>query len=278
MVNEQTAPIRAPIVLEGGGRLEDVLQVAQIRLELDHVDVRPIAPDTAQVSGAINAYIYCLRQKGQRVEGQGVRIPFTRHVATGGYDPAALVAEVERLESDHDFNPITKDFHHTVRAVVALRLKEEKVTARGRPQEPPGATRSPEAFEAPEASELPPAPPREGSRRSSDETRISQVRRGSSLPGERRLPPDEAPPASTRPPAAEEFESLRQALAAEQERRLAPHPVPGAASAEEPPRSRAKEEEKPAASGASPAKQNAPLVWKPFPPPLTSDRRRPGSR
>ena len=268
MVNEETAaPIRAPIVLEGGGRLEDVLQIAQIRLELDHVDVRPAAPDTVQVSGAINAYIYCLRQKGERIEGHGVRIPFARHVAAGGYDPSALVAEVERLESDHDFNPITKDFHHTVRAVVVLRPRDEKLPAAARPRQAPDA-----APQAPEAAARPTAPPGQRSPRSGDETRISQVRRGGSLPGERRLPPDEALPASTRPPAAEEFESLRQALAAERARHLASPEPGGGPPAREAQHAQDKEEGAPAQSGAPPGKKAAPLVWKPFPPPIAGRR------
>lgn len=275
--SQSLSPIRTRIVLEGGGRLDDVAQIMDIRLEPEPVEWTRVGPDSLEVNGAINAYFYCLRSRGRGVEGQGFRIPFSRRIPTEGLDLAGLRVSLEQLESTHDFNPVSGDFQHKVTAFVVL---NEASTGQSR-QSPPAED---DAEPKSQSAANPSAP---------GETRLSQIRSGERSQGEHPESEDDEAPASSRPPSPEEFESMRQAIEGRSSKRPAADEVANSPPQEEealnvpmhndePPRhpeqlshQRAEESQRPEETGQqlSQAKKSEKesgetLVWKPFPPPI----------
>lgn len=178
-INQPTGLVRTDITLEGGGRLEGVADIADIRLEVDNVRWERTAPDSVEVTGAIHAYIYTLQPRGNTIDGQGFRIPFNRQITDEKLTDVEPKVSVENLQSKHEFNPITGDFQHKVTAVLVL----------SDPSSPPAQ------------SEL------KGNVQAKGETRLSQI-----AVGERKPPPDETSPSSSRPPTPEEFEAMKEQI------------------------------------------------------------------
>ncbi len=277
---QPNSPTRTRIVLEGGGRLEDVAQIVEIRLQPEPVEWTRVEAGTLEVHGAINAYFYCLRSKGRGVEGQGFRIPFSRRIPAPELPIEGMEVHLEELESNHDFNPITGDFQHKVSAFVVLKGSAHE----------PSLEEAPAQTDAPSQADSTPPPAPSGP----SETRLSQVRNG-----ERPLADADSQdaPMSTRPPSPEEFESMRQAVEGKANQGGAESRLPPSSPPSQPPErvpeetsepkqghesDRVAEQSPKSAPNAGPTKaapqEKAPpqeakkrgeaLVWKPFPPPI----------
>lgn len=257
-IHQSKGLLRVGIVLEGGGRFEGTAEIADIRLENERVEWKRIGDNSIEVSGAINAYIYSLLPRTNEVQGQGVQIPFTRVITDDQLRTDRFTVSLDELNSEHEFNPITGEFQHTVRAVIVLAPKTE-------PAQPKSVQ----------------------SEQAQGETLLSQI-----ASGERPQANEDRLPASTRPPSPEEFEDLRRAI---QNRKVpedllppsSPVPqipaAPTTALSDTTAPSEATEFTDVADSVTTPEateplierseprekEDGGPLEWKPFPPPMT---------
>src|SRR5690625_1609145 len=95
--NESSGAVRTQLLLEGGGRLDGVSEIADIRLEKERVEWTRTEANAIEVTGAINAYIYTLLPRSNEIRGQGLQIPFTHRVPTDSFDVKELHVDVEQL-------------------------------------------------------------------------------------------------------------------------------------------------------------------------------------
>lgn len=236
MAQEQTgASTRATITLEGGGRLADVSQVLKVSLEAKKIRWEPLDERALTVQGEIHSYIYFMRSGSREIEGEGLAIPFTRTVDVPGLDLSRVDVEIEELDSDHDFDPVTCDFRHRIKAIVRV----QEIPASG------------EALSSP----LP------------DRNRNEILSAVSSPSPQTTLPVAEPPSDEPRPvdPAAGAGVRAGQFAEASGETRISqvrtgpsPIPDPEEDSVQSAPRSRP----------PSPTDGEKVIVWKPFPPPI----------
>lgn len=143
--------VRSDVELKGGGRLDGVADLVDIRLERGELRWRRAAPQSLDVEGEVRAYLYVLEKGRREVEGKGLSIPFKARIDLPAGAPEEVEVYVDDLRSTHDFDPLSKDFQHRVTVLLAVAPK------RGEGEAPP---------------ERPPL----GS--ASGETRLSQVRLG----------------------------------------------------------------------------------------------------
>lgn len=172
MAHETTgAATRVTITLEGGGRLAQVAQVLQVKLEARELQWEPVDQQRLAVRGEIHSYLYFLRAGSRKIEGEGLAIPFSRTVSVPGLDLSRVDVTVEELLSDHDFDPVTCDFQHRIRVILRV---SERPRAEGKTGE-----QGHRDVEEP----IPSAPAQRDEIRLSEasgETRLSQVRQGPS--------------------------------------------------------------------------------------------------
>src|SRR5690606_7746916 len=190
MAHETTgAATRVTITLEGGGRLAQVAQVLQVKLEARDLQWEPVDQQRLAVRGEIHSYLYFLRAGSRKIEGEGLAIPFSRTVSVPGLDLSRVDVAVEELVSDHDFDPVTCDFQHRIRVIV-------RVSERPRPEGETG-----EQGHRDIAEPIPSAPAQRDEIRLSEasgQTPLSQVRHGPSPFPEPEA--EAAPPAPSEPP------------------------------------------------------------------------------
>lgn len=230
---DETSPTeRAIIVLQGGGRLEQVAEILDVRLEADPLQCIPEGPDRIAVKGGVRAYVYCRSARGRDVAGQGFYIPFSSRINPGSIPVRHADAALGELRSDHRFNPITGEFEHQITVEIVV-LDRRTGGPQGKEERLPQAPRSESA---------------------SGEVRLSQVRTGSL--SERPNESGAVEPVSSREPTPEEYHNLygSSAGAEKTKEREEPAPPSGAPKVEEP--------------QTPTEKKEGPIVWGPFPPPI----------
>lgn len=252
---EPKGPLRTHIVLEGGGRLDDVAHIADIRLEAEPLEWTWHPAGHLEVRGALNAYLYCLRPRGRGIEGEGFRIPFSRRIEVGHLHGQTIDVRLEQIDSKHDFNPVTGDFQHTVSAVVSVYVP---TSAELEPTESSEVASPKESLSQAKGQGKPTQKAETQTEQAHGETRMSQIAQAP-----RPQSDDDATPAANRPPTPEEFETLRQAAeGVDKEERIE--------DTREAKETKNTEEAGEAGEGASkPKDSRKPLVWKPFPPPIS---------
>lgn len=180
-LDENTPVERAIIVLQGGGRLEGVAEILDVRLEADPLRCDFDGPGRLLAKGGVRAYVYCRSARGRDVAGQGFYIPFSSRINVGSIPAQHAHVSLGELRSDHSFDPITGDFQHQI-TVELLAFDRRSESPAGQPQ---GAGRV-------EASPV-----------AQGEVRLSQVRSGV-LPDEERRSGVEEPVASRAPTPEEQ--------------------------------------------------------------------------
>ena len=292
-VDERGPDARAIIVLQGGGRLEHVAEIVDVRLEADPLRWEPAGPGEIAVRGALRAYVYCRAARSRAVEGHGFYIPYSSRVDAGSIPPEHAFPALGEVRSDHSFDPITGEFQHRITVEVVVRDKRrterealrELVAQEAAGPEPAGRF---EAAAPPKSRDLPPAPENARCETADHEHSVS-------------APVGEAPEREA--DRAEHFDSEiparaalwerdmeagtagREAFLPEEPRQKAPRPEPPRLEArrdetpapeavrrdgftEESPPPPATEQEKPAGGSLVQSRKKNPIVWGPFPPPV----------
>jgi len=236
---EESRPIeRATIVLHGGGRLENVAEVLDVRLEADPLKCDLDGPNRILVKGGVRAYVYCRNTRGRDVAGQGFYIPFSSRIGVGSIPVQHADVALGELRSDHTYDPITGEFQHQI--TVELTVSDRRS---------PGTNKQSDEQERP-------------SDRAKGETRISQVRTGSSP--EKEVGIDE--PVATRKPTPEEYHDLYGSI-----NHTDPSTIDQADKGQEnvnEERVSSRVSPQPQSQPDAPAKKKGPIVWGPFPPPI----------
>lgn len=108
-------PFTAKVVLQGGGKLDRVARIHDVRLELGELTWSGSDDELLEVRGEIYTYLYYVRPGSSDVEGEGLTIPFTRRIPIpANLSQEPLEVELADLASEHDYNPVTGDFQHQV--------------------------------------------------------------------------------------------------------------------------------------------------------------------
>lgn len=116
---------RARVDLKGGGRLDGVGHVVDVRVEAGPVRWRWSGPAALEVEGELRAYIYYVEkgrfEKGRRsVGGHGLRIPFTSRLDLPGGAPGEVEVYVDGLRSEYDYDPVREEFQHAIEVTLAV--------------------------------------------------------------------------------------------------------------------------------------------------------------
>ncbi len=113
------------IELKGGGRLDGVSHVVDVRVEAGPVRWQRSGPGALEVEGEVRAYIYYFEkgrfEKGRRgVSGHGLRIPFASRLDLPEDAPDRVDVYVDELRSEYDYDPVSEEFQHTIEVTLAV--------------------------------------------------------------------------------------------------------------------------------------------------------------
>ena len=120
---------RSRVDLNGGGRLDGVTHVVDVRVEAGPVRWKRSGPGALEVEGEVRAYIYYFEKGRRGVTGQGLRIPFAIRLDLPGGAPEEVDVYVDELRSEYDYDPVSEEFQH--RIAVTLVAAAEKAGEKG---------------------------------------------------------------------------------------------------------------------------------------------------
>jgi len=245
------------IVLQGGGRLERVAQVLDVRLEPDPLHCAADGPDRLLVTGAVRAYLYCRTSRGRDVEGQGVFIPFSTRIAVA--DAARAKVEIAELRSEYDYDPVTGDFQHQIYVDLSIHEPRAEFPEQAHWDGPAGDF--PGRHEPPEEGPAEDAPVADTPFLGTPSANVLPVDAPPArVPSADALPVD-APPAHIARADALPADAPGETAGLEE---IARAPAPSR-SAGEPKKTPAAGEEEP---HEREERRKGPIVWGPFPPPI----------
>lgn len=113
-------PVRVRISLQGGGILEDVDQIARVVVEPEDIRCERVDDEHVLISGSVRAFLYFSKRGQTEIQGEGVKIPFSRRVDASGLVSEAIEVRVEDAQSDYDYDRATGAFQHRITLLIDL--------------------------------------------------------------------------------------------------------------------------------------------------------------
>lgn len=124
---QPTSGIRTRISLQGGGRLDQVIEIVRVHLDPGEIRWEHAGGHQFIVSGEVRAYLYFVRRGAQEVVGEGLRIPFSRRVEAPGLGGGPITLSVEDAQSKYDYDPLTGEFQHRITLLLNLSAADARL-------------------------------------------------------------------------------------------------------------------------------------------------------